>query len=141
MSIDNATSQTCNQGFEWDGSTCVECGAGRYQDQPASRAQCYDWSVCAAGKKQNVVPTLKVNRGCTACDPGRYQASNSFTGTTCALWSLCAAGKKQNVAPTLKVNRGCTNCDAGKFQTSDIFTGTSCVRSACLLFLFHSKIL
>ena len=48
---------------------------------------------------------------CTKCGPGKYQATNQFTGTSC---KNCGIGKYQNAAG----GTGCKQCQTGKSQGS-----------------------
>ena len=105
---------------------CADCNAGEYQSGTIEACACAAWSKCAAGEKQNVAPSLSVNRGCTACDAGRYQTSNAFTGTACAVWSECAVGKKQSVAPSSIVNRVCTYKECVQLRSEYVHLGCGC---------------
>ena len=134
--LTNTTCQYCGPGYGFGLTGCELCD-GEFNENTDTSA-CDEWSTCNAGQKQNVAPTSTVNRGCTACDAGMYQAENGFTGIACTIWSLCAAGEKQDGAPSLSVNRGCTDCDSGRYQPSDTFNGTAC-KFCAAGFAFASK--
>ena len=134
--LTNTTCQYCGPGYGLGLTGCELCD-GEFNKNTDTSA-CNEWSTCNAGQKQNVAPTSTVNRGCTACDAGMYQAENGFTGIACTIWSLCAAGEKQDGAPSLSVNRGCTDCDSGRYQDESEHFDTQC-KFCAAGFAFASK--
>ena len=70
------TLRKCNQGLELDGSSCVACPNGKYQDQSASTEMC---KFCTAGFSFTTPSTP-----CNECTGGTYQDQN--TSPTVQVW-------------------------------------------------------
>jgi len=96
--------------------TCASCAAGTFATSDSGT--CAEWATCPVGEKQNVAPTLEVNRECTACDTGRYQAFNEFTGTSCTEWTTCQPGTYVS-GGTSTTNRTCLTCPTETFSASE----------------------
>ena len=80
----NIVGGQCIAGQYQGTNACESCASGQFQSSDTFTGNtCAVWSVCAAGEKQNVAPSLSVNRGCTDCDAGKFQTSEIFTGISC----------------------------------------------------------
>jgi len=84
---------------------------------------------------------------CTACESGKHQTRNLFTGTSCTN-NICTCAQGTHATGTnctthhttkcVSCNAGyylkdgvCTACETGKHQTNNFFTGTSCTQNVC----------
>ena len=79
---------------------------------------------CDAGeyKKYNTYSS-----SCLSCPGGKYQPSNTFTGSSCTPCTGCNAGTKMtNQCSGTSNNARCVNCPGGKYQPSNNFKGSSC---------------
>eukprot|EP01051_Picozoa_sp_SAG22_P000716 SAG22_NODE_21_length_31784_cov_15.522897_25_plen_1232_part_00 len=115
---------------DMEGSACIACPTGRYQDIPGS-SNCTD---CSAGFFANGTGSASVG-DCTACPAGQYQAMQAQTNCTgCAvgrffagtarstLCPLCAAGQSQST----EGQASCANCVAGRFAPAGATSCTTC---------------
>jgi hypothetical protein len=74
---------------------------------------------------QGSTPTTSIDRVCSSCVSGQYQANNEYEGTSCKAWTKCDAGQK-GTTPTTSVNRFCSVCQDGKYQGNNLHTGDQC---------------
>ena len=79
---------------------------------------------CDAGeyKKYNTYSS-----SCLSCPGGKYQPSNTFTGSSCTPCTGCNAGTKMtNQCSGTSNNARCVNCPGEEYQSSNNFKGSSC---------------
>eukprot|EP00937_MAST-01D_sp_MAST-1D-sp2_P001676 g1676.t1 len=103
--LTDANTCKCKAGSYGVGTSCTQCEAGRYHDQPNNAGEC---KACTGG--QIADPATRAQCGCGAGQRRTY--SSAAGGMTC---EPCQAGRFLGTA----FHRGaCTACGAGKFSTA-----------------------
>ena len=92
-------------------SFCIDCEAGRWNDQIGVAEKCVDCGVDTFSE----LPSNEI--GCTSCGTGRFASGGA---TSC---SSCPPGKKVNRTNKNQHNSetACAVCDAGRFSSESDF--------------------